>query len=147
MPYLNITLVGRIGDEPELRYTPNGVAVTNFSLAVNRKWKDSKGNDNEQVIWFKVTCWQRTAEVVVEYLGKGQEVMVVSDQIEAEAYLSKQGDPRSSIVVTAKDVIFLSGGGGNGGNSGNGGGTTKERRQGSSGGGGKSGGLRPRPKI
>jgi single-strand DNA-binding protein len=109
MSYQQITLVGNVGRDPELKYTQSGVAVTDFSLAVNRKWTDSNGERKEQVTWYRVTCWRKTAEIVAQYVKKGRQVMVVASQIEANAYAGNDGEPRASLDVTADQVIFLSG--------------------------------------
>jgi single-strand DNA-binding protein len=110
MSFQQITIVGRAGNDPSLKYTQSGVAVTDFSLAVNRKWTDSNGERKEQVTWYRVTCWRKTAEIVAQYVKKGRQVMVVASQIEANAYAGNDGEPRASLDVTADQVIFLSGG-------------------------------------
>jgi single-strand DNA-binding protein len=110
MSYQQITLVGNVGRDPELKYTQSGVAVTDFSLAVNRKWTDSNGERKEHVTWWRVTCWRKQAEIVAQYVKKGRQVMVVASQIEANAYAGNDGEPRASLDVTADQVIFLSGG-------------------------------------
>jgi single-strand DNA-binding protein len=111
MTYVNITLVGNVGRDPELRYTPSGVAVTDFSLATNRVWTDQQGNKQERPTWYRVTCWRRQAEVVAQYVKKGRQVMVIASQIEANAYTDKQGEARASLDVTADRVVFLQGSG------------------------------------
>jgi single-strand DNA-binding protein len=110
MSFQQITIVGRAGNDPSLKYTQSGVAVTDFSLAVNRKWTDSNGERKEHVTWWRVTCWRKTAEIVAQYVKKGRQVMVVASQIEANAYAGNDGEPRASLDVTADQVIFLSGG-------------------------------------
>jgi single-strand DNA-binding protein len=110
MSFQQITLVGRAGNDPSLKYTQSGVAVCDFSLAVNRKWTDSNGERKEHVTWYRITVWRKQAEIVAQYVKKGRQVMVVASQIEANAYAGNDGEPRASLDVTADQVIFLSGG-------------------------------------
>ena len=107
MSFTEIILLGNVGRDPELRFTPTGTAVCDFSLATNRTWKDSDGIRQEQVTWFKVTVWGAQAETVNQYLSKGRQVLVVADRIEASAYLSRDGEARASLDVTARDVRFI----------------------------------------
>jgi single-strand DNA-binding protein len=116
MTYQQITIVGNVGRDPELRYTQSGIAVTNFTLAVNRTWQDDDGQTQERVTWWRVTCWRRQAEVVAQYVKKGRQVLVTASQVEADAYAGRDGEPRASLNVTADEVRFLSGGGNANGN-------------------------------
>lgn len=105
--YQKLTLIGHTGEQPELRYTNDAVAVTSFSLATNKKWRDANGNDHERTRWYRVTCWRRTAEVVCQYVKKGSLLMVEADDIVASAYKSQDGEPRASLEVQASEVKFL----------------------------------------
>lgn len=107
--YEMLTIVGNLGRDPEMRYTPSGKAVTNFSVAVNTRWTNGDGTDGERVTWYKVACWGKLAEVTNEYLAKGRKVLVVASRIEAEAYIDKEGEPRAALRVTADAVKFLDG--------------------------------------
>jgi single-strand DNA-binding protein len=111
MTYQNITIVGNVGRDPELRYTPSGIAVTDFSLATSRRWTDQQGQQQERTTWWRVTCWRRQAEIVAQYVKKGRQVMVIANQVEANAYEGRDGQARASLDVTADQVIFLQGGG------------------------------------
>lgn len=102
-----ITLIGHVGAAPEMRFTPSGKPVTNFSVAANARWTNSDGSPGERVTWYGITCWGRLAEVANQYLAKGRRVMVVASRIEAEAYLDNEGQPRASLKVTADTVKFL----------------------------------------
>jgi single-strand DNA-binding protein len=102
-----IIITGNLGADPEMRFTPSGKAVTNFSVAANARWTNSDGTPGSRVTWYRVTCWERLAEVTNQYLSKGRRVMVVASRIEAEAYLDKEGQPRASLKVTADAVKFL----------------------------------------
>ena len=94
-----LTVVGNMTRDPELRYTANGVAVTDFGLAWNRKDKD----DNEVVSFFDVTCWRDLAEHVAESLGKGIRV-VVHGRMEQDTWENDQGEKRSKVKVIAEEV-------------------------------------------
>ena len=108
--YQQITLIGNLGNDPEMRYTPSGVAVASFSLAVNKSWTTEGGEKQDRTTWFRVTCWRKQAEIVSQYLGKGKQVMVVGEVEEARAFTDKSGNQRASLEVTATTVRFLSGG-------------------------------------
>lgn len=107
-----LTLVGNLGSDPDMRYMPDGTAVTNFSVACNRNWKDSSGEVQNQVIWYKVAVWRGAAEVCNQYLSKGSKVLV-----EGQLKPDEHGNPRmwqtnageaaASYEVTATTVKFL----------------------------------------
>lgn len=99
-------IIGNLGRDPELRYTPAGKPVTEFTVAVNRKWKDG-----EETTWYKVTCWGPLAETTNQYLKKGRQVMVIGDQLKASAWKGQDGEPRATLELTARDVRFLGGSG------------------------------------
>jgi single-strand DNA-binding protein len=107
--YQQITLVGNLGNDPELRTTPNGTPVCNFSLAVHRQWTNREGEQSEKTIWFRVTVWQRQAETVARYLRKGSRALVVGEVEEANAYLNREGEPAATLEVTGRMVKFLGG--------------------------------------
>lgn len=69
-------IIGNLGSDPEMRYMPDGTAVTNFSVATNRKWKDQEGQLVEEVTWFRVSVWGKQAEAANQYLEKGRQVYV-----------------------------------------------------------------------
>lgn len=106
--YQQIILVGNLGSDPEMRYTPAGVPVANFSLAVSKTWTDQDGVKQEKTIWFKVACWRKLAETVSQYLHKGSKAMVVGEMEDAEAYTDRDGNNRASLKVTALTIKFLS---------------------------------------
>ncbi len=105
--YQQITLVGRLGNDPEMRYTPSGVPVTTFSLAVSRTWTGQDGQRQEKTTWFRVTVWRKQAEIVSQYLTKGRQVLVVGEVEEARPWMDRDGNPRASLEVTANVVRFL----------------------------------------
>lgn len=99
--YQSITVVGNVGGEVTMRYTPSGKAVTNFSVAVNEKF-----GDKETVTWFKVSCWDKLAEITNQYLTKGKQVLITG-RVSASAYLNKQQEPAVSLEITVRDLKFL----------------------------------------
>jgi single-strand DNA-binding protein len=102
-----IELIGYMGAMPEMRYTPNGAPVTNFSMATNRIWKGQDGESRKQTDWHRVTAWGRLAEVVKAYMGTGKRVRVIG-RLEYQTWTDKEtGAPRSPAVIVASQVLFL----------------------------------------
>jgi single-strand DNA-binding protein len=102
-----ITLVGNLGGDPELRFTPENVAVCNFALAVNKHWLTGEGERQEKTLWFRITAWGKQAELVNQYLTKGRLAMVVGEIAEVRPYYSTSGEPAAALEVTAHTVQFL----------------------------------------
>lgn len=98
--YQSITLIGNLGDKPTMRYTPSGKAVTSFSMAISER-KD------QPAIWFKVSCWEKLAELTDQYLDKGSKIMVVGKMELPRPYTNKAGEPACSLEVTAREIKFL----------------------------------------
>ena len=101
-------IVGNLGADPEMRYTPDGTPVTSFRVAVNRKWTGADGTPGEKTWWFRVTCWRRLAETTNQYLKKGRPVLVIGES-DASAWMGQDGEPRASLELTAQTVKFLPG--------------------------------------
>ncbi|MCU0501770.1 MAG: single-stranded DNA-binding protein [Anaerolineae bacterium] len=106
--YQKTVVIGHLGKDPEMRYTPSGVPVTSFNIATTRKWTNANGEQQEKTTWFRVTCWRKTAELAAQYLQKGRLVLVEGD-IEASAWTDKEGAARASLELTATTVKFLGG--------------------------------------
>ena len=107
MGYQYTIIIGNVGRDPELRYTQNGVAVCDFSVAVSRKWTDRNSNEpREKTIWFRVTAWRALAETCNEFVRKGMQVMVTGE-VDASAYVGQDGEARASLDLTAQNVQFL----------------------------------------
>ena len=102
-----ITLVGNLGSDPQLRYTPQEVAVCNFPLAVHKQWQSENGAKGEKTLWFRITAWGKQAELVNRYLSKGRRAMVVGEIGEIRPYIRQSGDPAVAVEVTAHTVEFL----------------------------------------
>lgn len=106
--YQQITLIGHLGADPELRYTPDGTPVCNFRLAVHKHWVGGDGEKADKTTWFRVTSWRRQAEMANEYLTKGRTVLVVGTVEQPQVYVNRAGEPAASLEVTANVVRFLS---------------------------------------
>ena len=87
--YQKVTIVGNLGTDPEMRYTPSGQAVTNFSVATNRRWTNNEGQMQEETVWFRVSVWGKQAESCNQYLSKGRQVFV-----EGRLRADENGGPR-----------------------------------------------------
>ena len=105
--YQQITLIGNLGSEPEMRYTPSGVPVTSFSLAVNKSWTNQDGQRQDKTTWFRVSAWRGLAETCEKYLTKGRQVMIIGEVDEARPWTDGEGNNRASLEVTAQVVKFL----------------------------------------
>lgn len=104
----DLTLIGNIGNDIELRYTPSGVPSCNFRIGVNKKWKNDKGELQEKTLWVNVSCWRKTAELVAEYCKKGMRVLVKGELEDSRSFVDKKGENRVSTEMTANSVLFLS---------------------------------------
>ncbi len=95
-----VILIGRLGKDPELKYTPGGRAVCNFSLATDRRWSSQDGQKNQATTWHNIVAWGKQAEVMKEYLQKGREVYI-EGRIDNRSYDDKDGNKRyiSEVVV------------------------------------------------
>ncbi|MDE2932020.1 MAG: single-stranded DNA-binding protein [Chloroflexota bacterium] len=106
--YQQITLIGNLGGDPEMRYTQDGTPVTSFRVATNRRWSGRDGTTQEKSVWFRVSAWQRLAETCNQYLTKGQRVLVVGEMEEPSTWTDLEGNTRASLEVRARNVQFLS---------------------------------------
>lgn len=101
-----ITVTGHLGADPEMRYTQNGTAVTNFRIACsNTRTRD--GETVDETIWFRVVAWQKLAEVCNQYLFKGSRVLIEGRLAERE-WVDKEGVARKDMEIVASDMIMLS---------------------------------------
>ncbi len=106
MSFNKITIVGYLGRDPELRYTPQGTALCKISIATTEKRKNVTGEMEEHTTWFRVTAWGRQAELANEYLTKGRQVYV-EGRLRLEEYTDREGQKRISAEVSATDIQFL----------------------------------------
>ena len=112
-----VILVGYLGNEPELRRAPSGVAVTNFSLATTEKWTDRDEAKQERTEWHRVIVWRKQAEACAQYLSKGRQCYV-EGRIQSRKYEDKDGNERHITEIVASNVMFLGGKEGGGGQNG-----------------------------
>ncbi|MFH1305695.1 MAG: single-stranded DNA-binding protein [Candidatus Omnitrophota bacterium] len=103
-----VFLMGNLTRDPELRYVPSGSAVANFTVAVNRAYKDSNGEKKEDVSFIRVVVWGKMAEICGEYLAKGRPVLV-EGRLKSRTWEAQDGQKRSSMDVVAVSVQFLGG--------------------------------------
>ena len=101
-----VILVGNLGSDPEMRYTPNGKAVTSFNVATNRRYTTSGGESKEETDWFRVSVWGKQAEQCNQFLGKGKQVYV-EGRLHARSWEGQDGQMRTSLEVNAERVLFL----------------------------------------
>ena len=103
---IKLLLIGRVGGDPEMRFTPDGVAVTSFSVAANRSTRQPDGSYKEEAEWFRVSAWRKLAENCNQFLTKGK-LVYVEGSLRTRLYDGKDGQKRVSLDVTADKVIFL----------------------------------------
>ena len=109
--FQQVTLIGHVGTEPEMRYTPSGVPVTTFNLATNKKWASADGQAQEQTVWWRVQCWRKSAEVAAKHVTKGKLLMVQGEQNAPNAYIDRDGKARATLEVQASVLKFMGGSG------------------------------------
>jgi single-strand DNA-binding protein len=101
-----VILIGNLGKDPELRYTPSGTAVASFSLATSEKWKDRDGNMQDKTEWHNIVVWGRQAEIAKEYLAKGRQVYI-EGRIQTRSWDDKDGNKRYTTEIIAQRLNFL----------------------------------------
>ena len=100
-----VMLIGNLGKDPELKYTPSGVAVATFSIATSEQWKDQEGNAQEKTEWHNIVAWRKLAEIVGEYLKKGKKVYI-EGKLQTRNY-EKDGVKRYITEIVADQLIML----------------------------------------
>ena len=109
-----VILVGNLGADPDLRYTPSNAAVCELRLATNESWTDRNGQKQERTEWHRIVVWGKRAEVVSKYLSKGRQVYV-EGRLRTRSWDDKDGNKRYTTEIIANDVQFLGSGGAGGG--------------------------------
>lgn len=127
-----VLLIGNLGRDPEVRFTPGGQAVARFSIATSETWNDKEGQRQERTEWHNIVVWGKQGEHCGQYLSKGRQVFI-EGSIRSRQYDDKDGNKKYITEVVAQRVQFLGGGAGRGGEGGGGG---------MGGGGGGGGGAR-----
>ncbi len=102
-----VILIGRLGSDPEVRYTPSGVAVANFNIATSEEWKDKdSGEKKERTEWHRIVAWRRLGEICGEYLSKGKQVYI-EGRLQTRDWEDRDGNKRYTTEIVATDVQFL----------------------------------------
>jgi len=112
-----VILVGNLGRDAELRYTPGGAAVATINMATTEVWNDKSGQRQEKTEWHRVVLWGKTAESLNEYLTKGKQIYV-EGRLQTRQWDDKDGNKRYTTEIRGDRVVLLGGGGGRGGGSG-----------------------------
>ncbi|MCH8928615.1 MAG: single-stranded DNA-binding protein [Candidatus Marinimicrobia bacterium] len=100
-----VILIGRLGNDPELKYTPNGTAQAQISLATSEKWKDSDGNQKEKTEWHRIVAWRRQAEFVGEWLKKGQ-LVSIEGKLQTRSW-EQDGQKKYMTEIVADTITML----------------------------------------
>lgn len=103
-----VMLIGRLGSDPEVRYTSGGGAVANFSMATNDTWTDKSGQRQERTEWHRIVVWGKTAELCGQYLSKGRQAYI-EGRLQTREWTDKEGQKRYTTEVVAQTVQFLGG--------------------------------------
>ncbi len=106
MSFNKVMIVGYLGRDPELRYTPQGTAVCKLSVATTERRKNVAGEPEDHTTWFRITVWGRQAELANEYLSRGRQVYI-EGRLRLEEYTNREGSQRISPEVNATDIQFL----------------------------------------
>lgn len=106
--YQQITILGNLGADPEMRFTGTGTPVTSLRVATSKQWTTPDGEKREKTTWFRVTVWREQAKACAEYLAKGSKVLVVGELEEPSVYVNKADEHVASLEVTGHSVKFLS---------------------------------------
>lgn len=101
-----ILVIGNLGSDPEMRYMPSGDAVTNFSVATNRRYTTRDGQTVDETEWFRVSAWRRLAETTNQYLTRGSKVFV-EGSLRSRSWVGQDGQTRFSNEINADRVLFL----------------------------------------
>ncbi len=103
-----VIIVGRLGQDPELKYTPSGAAVCNFSVATSENWSDRDGQRQERTEWHRIVVWGKQAENCNQYLAKGRQVYL-EGSLQTRSWEAKEGGKRYTTEIIARTVQFLGG--------------------------------------
>ena len=113
MSYNKIIIIGNLGRDPELSYTPQGTAVCKFSVATNERRRDKSGEQQDITTWFRVSAWGKQAENISRYLTKGRKVYI-EGRLHMEEWTDREGKARQTLEVNASEVQFIDGPSGGG---------------------------------
>ena len=99
-------VIGNVGNDPEMRYTPSGSAVTSFNVATNRRYRTADGEQREETEWFRVSAWNRLAETCNQYVTRGMKVYV-EGRLSSSPWIDRDGQARAGNEISAFEVKFL----------------------------------------
>ena len=99
-------IIGNLGSDPEMRYTPGGQAVTNFNVATNYRYTASDGERRDETEWFRISAWGRLGETCNQYLTKGKKVYI-EGRLRSRSYETRDGETRFTMEISASEVRFL----------------------------------------
>jgi len=102
-----VMIIGHLGRDPEMRYTPSGKPVTTFTVAVSRSWNSGDGERHSETEWFNVVAWGNLAETCKQYLTKGQ-LVYIEGRLQTRHWDDKEGQKRSTVELVANEMTFLS---------------------------------------
>ena len=102
-----VMIIGRLGRDPEMRYTPSGRPVTTFTVATSRTWNTSEGERRVETEWFNVVAWGNLAEICKQYLSKGQQVYI-EGRLQTRNWDDSEGNKHTSVEIVANEMIMLS---------------------------------------
>ena len=101
-----VMIIGNLGRDPEMRYTPSGRPVTTFSVATSRSWNTSEGEKHVETEWFNVVAWSNLAEICKQYLSKGQQVYI-EGRLQTRHWDDQEGNKHTSVEIVANEMIIL----------------------------------------
>lgn len=101
-----VILLGRLGKDPDLKYTPSGVAVASFSIATDLAWKDQEGNQKQQTEWHRIVAWRKTAEIASNYLKKGNQVYI-EGRLQTRSWNDKNNITRYTTEIVAENLVLI----------------------------------------
>ena len=102
-----VMIIGHLGRDPEMRYTPSGKPVTTFTVAVSRTWSSGDGEKHSETEWFNIVAWGNLAETCKQYLNKGQQVYI-DGRLQTRRWDDKEGGKHTSVEIVASEMIILS---------------------------------------
>ncbi len=103
-----VILIGNLGADPELRYTPSGQPVANFRIATSESWVDKQGQKQERTEWHRIVAWGKLAELCGEYLAKGRQVFI-EGKLQTRQWEDRDGQKRFTTEIQAREITFLGG--------------------------------------
>ena len=101
-----VMVIGHLGRDPEMRYTPSGRPVTTFTLAVSRTWNSADGERHTETEWFNIVAWGNLAEICKQYLNKGQQVYI-EGRLQTRRWDDKEGQKHTSVEIVANEMMML----------------------------------------